>query len=623
MVTYTPTPGYDGPDSFQYTVKDNDGLVSNVATVNITVTPAANVAPVAEDDSQSTPVNTAVSVPVLNNDHDPEGDILTITDVNTTDTNGTVTFDADGTVIFTPETDFIGTTTFTYTISDGNGGEDTATVTITITDPNDPASNSVAAVADSASTEMDTDVEIPVLVNDYDPENDDFNVTDVNASSEHGGTIVDNGDGTVTYTPDTGFVGNDTFEYEITDENGNTDIAIVTVTVVDPAADPVPNAVADAESTDIDVPVTIDVLDNDTHPNNNGEERNITAFTQPANGVVTLDDAGTPGDPSDDLLVYTPNPGFDGHDTFMYTITDSNGDRALAAVTVTLKRLILTLNAFCENDVPYISYDIELQGVDNPAAQTAILTWTGADGETQIETGLALSNTHHLWAGAEIDSSGNGTVWPGWNELSDGSWEIIYSDWRRWNPDQSDATVTVTLSVNPESNVTVQYPPVTSVCSGNPPQDTSVVPPVEPGLPNATDNLNVPVTSYNPIVIDVFENGDTYGDYGPGTVEITFTQPAHGSVALDDGGTPNDPTDDVLIYTPVADGNNIVDRFTYTITDAAGNISTATVTIDVDCASSQTSDSGDALGTLSIIMMMFLTVMSGLYFVRKEERGEA
>ena len=44
----------------------------------------------------------------------------------------------------------------------------------------------------------------------------------------------------------------------------------------------------------------------------------------------------TPADPSDDQLIYTPNPGFKGHDTFMYTITDSNGDTASAAVTVTV-----------------------------------------------------------------------------------------------------------------------------------------------------------------------------------------------------------------------------------------------------------------------------------------------
>jgi hypothetical protein len=139
------------------------------------------------------------------------------------------------------------------------------------------------------------------------------------------------------------------------------------------------------------------------------------------------------------------------------------------------------------------------------------------------------------------------------------------------------------------------------------------------GNPVATDNLNIPITHYGTTVIDVLNNGDDFGGYGPGTVEITFTQPVNGTVSLDDGGTPNDPTDDVLIYTPKADVNNIKDRFTYTITDALGNTSTATVTVAVNCTSSQSSDGGDALGTLSIMMMMFMTLMSGLYFMRKEE----
>jgi CshA-type fibril repeat protein len=143
--------------------------------------------------------------------------------------------------------------------------------------------------------------------------------------------------------------------------------------------------------------------------------------------------------------------------------------------------------------------------------------------------------------------------------------------------------------------------------------------PTNSGIPVATDNLNIPVNSYNPIVIDVLANGDSFGAYGAGTVEISFTQPAHGHVSLDDGGTPNDPTDDVIIYTPKADVNNVLDNFTYTITDAQGQTSTAKVSVNVQCTSSQSSDGGDALGTLSMLLMMFMTLLSGLYFVRKEE----
>ena len=91
----------------------------------------------------------------------------------------------------------------------------------------------------------------------------------------------------------------------------------------------------------------------------------------------------------------------------------------------------------------------------------------------------------------------------------------------------------------------------------------------------------------------------------------------HGNLILNaDNGSYN--------YEPDANYNG-VDSFSYQITsDQCSNSSNiATISISVDCASSQTSDSGDALGTLNIIIMMFFTIVSGLYFARKEEeRGE-
>ncbi len=729
-----------------------------------------------------------------------DGDTLTIADVNTTDTSGTVIWDADGTLVFTPGSNFIGTTTFTYTVSDGNV-TDIATVTVTVTDPDDPASNSVSAVADSASTDTDTPVNIPVLVNDYDPENDDFNLTGIITQPAHGKVSIEN-NGIVIYTADPAFVGTDTFEYELTDVNGNTDVAIVTVTVADPANDQAPNAVADTAQTDLDIPVTIDVLGNDTHPNN--DDLTIVSATTPANGTVTINPDGT--------ITYTPNSGFSGYDTFMYTITDSNGDTASDAVTVTVQAMG-TIAGIVYEDIDGDG----IQDADEPGVKDMNVTITDSRGkiyqlltdenglysqgvlagsttiildESPYESIIQTEGTNptpldvpsggivndvdgyraalgRLVQGTPrppvvgednatgvtnsatiIDVVGNDT--PGtypldpttvriidpvngevmtMNVPGEGIWsvnpatgEITFTPVSGFVGDPTAIEYTVYDTNGAQSayaTINIDYPPVANdddvhtivegetvtvdilqndqnTSSALDPESVSLVlpdnatdvvtdgagdiigfivpnegewsvdedtgavtfvpdedltgsptpvkytvkeengdisneaiieilyPASAAGGPVATDNLNVPITSYNPTVIDVFANGDTYGANGPGTVEITFTQPAHGSVVLDDGGTPNDPTDDVLIYTPAADVNNIADRFTYTITDAAGNISTATVTLNVKCASSQTSDSGDALGTLSIIIMMFFTVMSGLYFVRKEEeRGEA
>ena len=108
---------------------------TDMATVDVTVN-AVNDAPVAFDDSTSTNEDTPVTVNVVANDTDVEGDPLTVSAV-TQGTNGAVTF-AGGSVTYTPNPNFNGPDSFTYTVSDGNGGTDTATVDVTVSPVNDP-----------------------------------------------------------------------------------------------------------------------------------------------------------------------------------------------------------------------------------------------------------------------------------------------------------------------------------------------------------------------------------------------------------------------------------------------------------------------------------------------------
>jgi len=131
-LNYNPDGDFNGTDSFRFRV--NDGLVDSLEVgVTITVT-SANDDPVAVDDTAVTAEGVEVTVPVLNNDSDVDGDILIVTDVGIV-ANGTVVNLGDS-VICTPDAGFIGTETFSYTISDGNGGTDSAQVEITVT--NDP-----------------------------------------------------------------------------------------------------------------------------------------------------------------------------------------------------------------------------------------------------------------------------------------------------------------------------------------------------------------------------------------------------------------------------------------------------------------------------------------------------
>ena len=127
-VTYTPNAGYTGGDSFQYTIKDSTNRTAS-ASVAVTV---RNRIPVAGDDTATTQAGTAVTIPVLANDSDPDGHALTVTAV-TDPANGTAAIDsARAAVVYTPDASFSGTDSFDYTISDGHGGTDQGAVSMIV-----------------------------------------------------------------------------------------------------------------------------------------------------------------------------------------------------------------------------------------------------------------------------------------------------------------------------------------------------------------------------------------------------------------------------------------------------------------------------------------------------------
>ncbi|MBL8624408.1 MAG: tandem-95 repeat protein [Myxococcales bacterium] len=131
VVTYHPAADAHGVVTFTYTI--TDGALTDQSTVTVTIA-AVNDAPVAMADTATTSVNTPLTIAattLLGNDHDPDGDSLTLTAVGDA-TDGTVAL-AGGVVTFTPAAGFSGTASFGYTIQDPTGATATATATITIT----------------------------------------------------------------------------------------------------------------------------------------------------------------------------------------------------------------------------------------------------------------------------------------------------------------------------------------------------------------------------------------------------------------------------------------------------------------------------------------------------------
>ncbi|MEX2173763.1 MAG: Ig-like domain-containing protein [Pirellulaceae bacterium] len=264
--TYTPAANYNGPDSFTY--KANDGtLDSPVATVNLSVT-AVNDAPVVASDAhttaEDTPLTIAVAQGVLANDTDMEGNAL-VAAIGTLPQQGTVTLNTDGSFTYTPAANFNGTDSFTYTAGDGTSASTPATVTLTIT----PVNDAPEAVNDSYTVDENLALTVAVaqgvLANDSDAESSALTATVV--AQPENGTLTLNTDGSFVYTPDADFFGTDGFSYKANDGTIDSQVAAVTVTVVE-AGEGEAGALSDAallalllDSDDSGLDVLLDLAD--------------------------------------------------------------------------------------------------------------------------------------------------------------------------------------------------------------------------------------------------------------------------------------------------------------------------------------------------------------------------
>jgi hypothetical protein len=254
-VYYTPDPDYCGSDSFMYNISDGYGG-EDIAYVNITVT-CINDPPVANDDFYEVDEDDMFVVPngegVLVNDSDIDGPAPLSGYLETNVAHGTLWIISTpwlGYFIYIPDPDYCGTDNFTYKAYDGEDFSNIANVTITINPISDPpvANNDSAAVLKNSSNNQ-----IDVLANDYDPDGDDLEIISVTQPS-HGSVTY-----TVDYayyTPDPDYIGNDTFTYTITDNNGSAGVtATVNITVV---LNNPPNAPSDPNPENSSTNVSVD-----------------------------------------------------------------------------------------------------------------------------------------------------------------------------------------------------------------------------------------------------------------------------------------------------------------------------------------------------------------------------
>ena len=355
-VRYTPNTGYCGYDSFEYTVTDASNQTASATMHVVMECGSTNTRPVSLDDVASLERNTSITIHPLANDTDPDNHPLDVYLVNASggSGNGTIKLNRDDSVTYTPNQDYCGSDVYLVHLRDAFGLETYGKATFNVACSNlRPTPQD-----DHVSTAQGTPVTISPLLNDTDPEGD--TLAFAGAYPPNHGTIVNNlAAGTVTYTPNAEYCGPDYFSYDAVDPDGASWFAVIHVTV-SCAVNEAPVAVADSATTDADTSVTINVLQNDSDPDNH--TLSLVSVSTPTNGSTSVSGAS---------VVYTPNAGYCGNDTFSYTIQDSESATASATVSVSVA---------CSQE-PATPLQLSWEPTTVSVGQPATLTWefTGMD----------------------------------------------------------------------------------------------------------------------------------------------------------------------------------------------------------------------------------------------------
>lgn len=306
-MSYWPNANYFGSDSFTFIV--NDGLLdSPLSRISITVT-AVNDPPLAADQSLTTGEDTPLNI------------ALTVTDIdNAVLTYVIVTPPQFGTLsgtppamIYTPVPDYYGPDSFTFKGHDGTVNSNTATVSIAVTPVND------APVASPQHLTTDENMPIAITLTGSDAENDPLTFA-ISTPPAHG-TLLGAAP-YLTYSPDTGYFGPDSFTFTGNDGLLSSPPAVVNISI-NPAGNNAPEAISQSYNMDEDGTLSVTLTGSD----DDDDALTFQVVNHPAQGNLS-------GNPPN--LIYTPAANFFGADGFTFIVNDGTTNSNPGAVTISI-----------------------------------------------------------------------------------------------------------------------------------------------------------------------------------------------------------------------------------------------------------------------------------------------
>ncbi len=325
---YQPTLNFSGSDTFNYSVSDVDAGISNIATVSINVV-GSNSTPTAVADSFTLAEDTATSLNVLTNDSDSDGQLQADSVVIIAEpSDGAVTINSDGTLTYTPSSDFFGSDSLSYTVKDDGGATSApAVVNLTITSVNDAPRTTVDSInmVDLTSTHS-----LNVIGNDQDIDGSISSIA-ITSQPQNGSISINSTSLLLLYTPVSNFPGTDSFSYQLTDNEGLTS-SVTTVSLGQTAVNEPPLANEDRIQTDEDQFVIIDVLANDSDLDGLLIKTSMLITTAPLHGSASIRQ-------SDGTIFYQPTAHFSGTDSLIYQVSDDKGASTSATVKIQINSI--------------------------------------------------------------------------------------------------------------------------------------------------------------------------------------------------------------------------------------------------------------------------------------------